>query len=125
MEIVNVNAAALCNSEVMEMLQKLKDTTQKKHKREGYLATVIYETLHYLQDTECKNQTAESVEKFLKAMKKFKLTKTEKLMMLNTPPRTELEIQLIVQESEERLSEDDVSNIIDIINKLFPPNKAS
>lgn len=31
----------------------------------------------------------------MNAMKKFKLTKTEKLMMVNTPPRTELEIQLV------------------------------
>ncbi|XP_026747678.1 DNA-directed RNA polymerase III subunit RPC9-like [Trichoplusia ni] len=125
METINVNAASLCNYEVMLILQKLKDTTQKKHKREGYLATVTYETLHYLQDTECKNQTPESIGKFMNAMKKFKLTKTEKLMMVNTPPRTELEIQLIVQESEERLSEDDVREIIDIINNLFPPSKTS
>lgn len=106
----------------MQILQQLKDSTQKKHKREGSLATVTYETVHYLQDTDCKKQTAQSIQSFLEAMKKFKLTKTEKLMMVNTPPRTELEIQLIVQESEERLSEDEVRQIIELVNEFLPPN---
>ncbi|CAH2237382.1 DNA-directed RNA polymerase III subunit RPC9-like isoform X1 [Pararge aegeria] len=120
METTKANAAFLCNYEVMQILQKLKDNTQKKHKREGSLATVTYETVHYLQDTECKNQSAESIQKFLEAMKGFKLTKSEKLMMVNTPPRTELEIQLIVQESEERLSEEDVRKIIELANEFLP-----
>ncbi|XP_075969946.1 DNA-directed RNA polymerase III subunit RPC9-like [Anticarsia gemmatalis] len=125
METTKTNAAFLCNFEVMQILQQLKDSTQKKHKREGSLATVTYETVHYLQDTECKTQSPQSIQKFLEAMKKFKLTKIEKLMMVNTPPRTELEIQLIVQESEERLSEDDVRSVIDIVNECFPPSEAS
>ncbi|XP_013196000.2 DNA-directed RNA polymerase III subunit RPC9 isoform X1 [Amyelois transitella] len=120
METIKVNAAFLCNYEVMQILQQLKDTTQKKHKREGSLATVTYETVHYLQDTECKRQSVQAIQKFLEAMKKFKLTKTEKLMMVNTPPRTELEIQLIVQESEERLTEEEVQEIITIVNEHLP-----
>uniref|UniRef100_A0A2A4IZ51 DNA-directed RNA polymerase III subunit RPC9 n=1 Tax=Heliothis virescens TaxID=7102 RepID=A0A2A4IZ51_HELVI len=122
METIKANAAFLCNFEVMQILQQLKDSTQKKHKREGSLATVTYETVHYLQDTDCKKQNPQSIQNFLEAMKKFKLTKTEKLMMVNTPPRTELEIQLIVQESEERLSEDDVRQIIELANEFLPPN---
>ncbi|XP_045445345.1 DNA-directed RNA polymerase III subunit RPC9 isoform X2 [Melitaea cinxia] len=106
----------------MQVLQQLKDNTHKQQKREGSLATVTYETVHYLQDTECKNQSAETIQKFLEAMKCFKLTKAEKLMMVNTPPRAELDIQLIVQESEERLSEEDVNKIIDISNIFFPPS---
>ncbi|CAH0406291.1 unnamed protein product [Chilo suppressalis] len=120
METIKPNAAFLCNFEVMQILQQLKDSTQKKHKREGSLATVTYETVHYLQNSDCKHQNAQSIEKFLEAMKPFKLTKSEKLMMLNTPPHTELEIQLIVQESEERLSEDEVRKIISIVNEHLP-----
>ncbi|KAI5641711.1 RNA polymerase rpb4 domain-containing protein [Phthorimaea operculella] len=120
METIKANTAFLCNYEVMQILQELKDNTQKKHKREGSLATVTYETVHYLQDTECKKQNAQSIQKFLEAMKQFKMTKTEKLMMVNTPPRTELEIQLIVQESEERLSEEEVKKIIETVNEHLP-----
>ncbi|CAH0701569.1 unnamed protein product [Spodoptera exigua] len=122
METTKVNAAFLCNYEVMQILQQLKDSTQKKHKREGSLATVTYETVHYLQDTDCKKQNPQCIKKFLEALKNFKLTKTEKLMMVNTPPRTELEIQLIVQESEERLSEEDVRKIIELVNECLPAN---
>ncbi|CAH1645859.1 unnamed protein product [Spodoptera littoralis] len=117
-----VNAAFLCNYEVMQILQQLKDSTQKKHKREGSLATVTYETVHYLQDTDCKKQNPASIKKFLDGLKNLKLTKTEKLMMVNTPPRTELEIQLIAQESEERLSEEDVRKIIKLANECLPAN---
>lgn len=125
METLKANSAFLCNYEVMQILQQLKDNTQRKHKREASLATVTYETIHYLQDTECKNQSPEAIQKFLEAMKKYKLTKTEKLMMVNTPPRTELEIQLIVQESEERLSETDVKDIITIVSEFLTPAEAT
>ncbi|NP_001040237.1 calcitonin gene-related peptide-receptor component protein [Bombyx mori] len=125
METIKANSAFLCNYEVMQILQKLKDNTHKKHKREASLATVTYETVHYLQDTECKNQSAQKIQKFLEAMKKYKLTKVEKLMMVNTPPRTELEIQLIVQESEERLSEEDVQDIISIVSQHLLANDNS
>ncbi|XP_059057128.1 DNA-directed RNA polymerase III subunit RPC9 [Achroia grisella] len=125
METIKANAAFLCNYEVMQILQQLKDNTQKKHKREGSLATVTYETIHYLQDSDCKTQSAQSIQNFLEAMKRFKLTKTEKLMMVNTPPRTELEIQLIVQESEERLTDEEVQSIITIVNEFLPSTNIS
>ncbi|KAL4707388.1 hypothetical protein ACJJTC_008573 [Scirpophaga incertulas] len=121
METIKANSAFLCNYEVMQILQQLKDNTQKKHKREGSLATVTYETVHYLQNSDSRNETPQAIEKFLEALKPFKLTKTEKLMMVNTPPRTELEIQLIVQESEERLSEEEVRKIVTIANECLPP----
>ncbi|XP_077297229.1 RNA polymerase III subunit I isoform X1 [Arctopsyche grandis] len=121
MEIVNANSASLCNFEVMQILQQIKDNTQKKYKKEGSLATVTYETLRYLQDTQCKNQSEEQITKVMEALKPFKLTKTEKLMIVNTPPRSPLEIQLIVQESEERLTEKEVEEIIAIVAGAFPP----
>lgn len=40
---INAHAAFLSNYEVMQILQKLKDSTQKKYKREESLATVTYE----------------------------------------------------------------------------------
>lgn len=37
-------------------------------------------------------------------------------MIINTPPTTELEIQLIVENSEERLTDAHVNEILNIIN---------
>lgn len=59
------------------------------------IISIFFQTVHYLQNTDARSVTAQSIQTFLEAMKQFKLTKTEKLMMVNTPPRTELEIQLV------------------------------
>ncbi|CAH0563830.1 unnamed protein product [Brassicogethes aeneus] len=117
MEIVNSNCAALSNYEVMVHLQKLKDG---KTKNKGQLATITYETLQYLENTPCNFQTPENIEECLKALDAYGLSKTEKLMMINTPPTTALEIQLMIEESEERLSEEQVEEILQLLTQHFP-----
>lgn len=59
------------------------------------LATITYQTIKYLEDTPCMKQTPEKIREFLKAMERFKLTKAEKLALLNICPTTPLEIQLV------------------------------
>ncbi|CAH1970852.1 unnamed protein product [Acanthoscelides obtectus] len=117
MEIVSSNCASLSNYEVFEHLQKVKDC-RPKHK--GQLATITYETLRYLENTPCKEQTAQSIKECIRELAPFKLHKTELLMIINNPPITPLEIQFIVEESEERLTEDQVQEILAIIAKHFP-----
>ncbi|KAF5269585.1 hypothetical protein FQR65_LT05923 [Abscondita terminalis] len=119
MEITNSNSAQLSNFEVMKHLQKLKDG-RKKDKRQGQLATITYETLRYLENTPCKQQTPESIVACMKALEPFNLNKSEKLMLINSPPTTALEIQLMIEESEERLTDDQVKQILDIIIEHFP-----
>ncbi|XP_019872196.1 DNA-directed RNA polymerase III subunit RPC9 [Aethina tumida] len=117
MEIINSNCATLSNFEIMVHLQRIKDG-KKKHK--GQLATITYETLRYLENTQCKDQEPESIKNCLKALEPYSLTKTEKLMLINTPPTTALEIQLMIEESEERLTEQQVEEILQIIIQNFP-----
>ncbi|RZC32572.1 DNA-directed RNA polymerase III subunit RPC9, partial [Asbolus verrucosus] len=101
----------------MKHLQKIKDS-RKKHK--GQLATITYETLRYLENTPCSQQTPESIAQCLKALEPFNLNKNEKLMLINSPPTTALEIQLMIEESEERLSEEQVEQIVQIMVEYFP-----
>ncbi|KYB25957.1 DNA-directed RNA polymerase III subunit RPC9 [Tribolium castaneum] len=117
MEIVNANSATLSNFEVMKHLQRIKDS-RKKHK--GQLATITYETLRYLENTPCAQQSPQSITECLKDLEPFNLNKNEKLMLINSPPTTALEIQLMIEESEERLTEEQVEQILQIVLQHFP-----
>lgn len=116
MEIVNPNAAILTNFEVMATLKNTK-SSKKKHGLRN-LATITYETLQYLEDTPCKEQTSESVVEFLQNMKQFNLTKNECLMMINDPPASALHIQIMIEDSDERLTDEQVNHIMECAAKL-------
>lgn len=66
-----------------------------------------------------KSQTKESITDFLREVSKYKLTKNEILMIVNDPPSTALHIQLLVEDSEERLTEDQVSQILELVGKYL------
>lgn len=114
METVNANAAILSNFEVFSLLQEVR-SQQKRSNTGSQLATITYETIRYLQDTPCSHLSEETVHNFLKALQPFKLTKAEKVMLLNNPPTTPLEIQLMVEESEERLTDEQVEQLLQIV----------
>ncbi|KAJ9587672.1 hypothetical protein L9F63_018888 [Diploptera punctata] len=114
METVNANAAILSNYEVLSLLQELRGQ-QKRSNTRSQLATITYETIKYLQETPCCTQSPEIIKNFLKALEPFKLTKAEKLMLLNNPPTSALEIQLMVEESEERLTDEQVDSLLQIV----------
>uniref|UniRef100_A0A182R3I6 DNA-directed RNA polymerase III subunit RPC9 n=1 Tax=Anopheles funestus TaxID=62324 RepID=A0A182R3I6_ANOFN len=118
MEIINPNAAILTNYEVMAALKDMKNSKKKYGLRN--LATITYETVQYLEDTPCKDQTSAGIVEFLQAMKEFNLTKNECLMMVNDPPSSPLHIQLMIEDSDERLTEEQVSRILEHAAKLRP-----
>ena len=122
MEVVNERAAMISNYEVFALLQeKVKESNKKrniKHRQEN-LATISYEVIKYLEKTPCKLQNEEVIRQFLLDIAPFNLTKGEKLQILNLRPRTPVEIQLIVEESEERLQTDEeLEQLIEIVAKI-------
>jgi DNA-directed RNA polymerase subunit F len=65
-------------------------------------------------------QTEENIEKFITEIQKFeKLTKSEVFALVNDPPALPLHIQLIVEDSEERLTESQVDDIINLSKKYL------
>lgn len=120
MEVVNASFAILSNFEVMEALRNIKDTKNKFGLRN--LATITYETIRFLEETPCKTQTKEQIMGFLEAIKPYKLTKSECLMLLNDPPTTPLHIQLLIEDSEERLTEEEVTQLIAIAQQWLSPH---
>ncbi|XP_055639884.1 DNA-directed RNA polymerase III subunit RPC9 [Toxorhynchites rutilus septentrionalis] len=116
MEIINPNAAILTNFEVMTALKDMK-SNKKKHGLRN-LATITYETVQFLEETACKDETNETIMEFLRAMKQFNLAKNECLMLINEPPTSPLHIQLVIEDSDERLTDEQVNQIIEYASKL-------
>uniref|UniRef100_A0A3B3ZR81 DNA-directed RNA polymerase III subunit RPC9 n=1 Tax=Periophthalmus magnuspinnatus TaxID=409849 RepID=A0A3B3ZR81_9GOBI len=121
----NANAAMLSNYEIFKLLTDLKeqrkDSGKNKHSAgQQNLNTIMYETLKYLSKSPCSRQSPEIVKEFLTTMMPHKLTKAEKLQLLNHRPQTAVEIQLMVEESEERLSEEQIEDLIQTISEILP-----
>lgn len=117
MEVVDAQAALLSNYEVFSILKDAKQS--KKHSHQN-VATIVYETSTYLDKTPCAQQSEECVKKFLEALREFKLTKAEKLQLLNHRPTSQVELHFLIAESEERFSDDDLQKILDIAQNILP-----
>nr|XP_055195236.1 DNA-directed RNA polymerase III subunit RPC9 isoform X1 [Nyctereutes procyonoides] len=124
MEVKDANSALLSNYEVFQLLTDLKEQRKESGKNkhssgQQNLNTITYETLKYISKTPCRHQTPEIVREFLTAMKSHKLTKAEKLQLLNHRPMTAVEIQLMLG-----LLTGWVSRTVRLLTqKLAPPEK--
>lgn len=135
MEILNKNAALLSNSEVYSLLKQTKlDLTHKLIKKKNldpnnanlnqqvdkHLPTVVYESLRYLEKSNCARQTPEIVAEFLKKLQPYKLTKIEKLLILNHCPKSAVELQVLIEDSEERFSVEQMDELVEFVKKNLP-----
>ena len=117
MEVINENVAMLSNSEVFQLLEKEKLIEHKSTN----VATIAYETIRHLEKTPCKHQTDETIRNFLAALQPYDFTKAEKLQLLNLRPTSIVEMQLIVEELDERLkTEEELQKLIDLIEEKLP-----
>ena len=117
MEVVNENVATLSNSEVYQLLENEKLIEH----RITNVATVAYETIKYLEKTPCKHQSNEIIVNFMKALEPYDFTKAEKLQLLNLRPTSIVEMQLVIEELDERLkTEEELQKLIDLIVEKLP-----
>lgn len=146
MEIISKNASLLSNFEVFGLLQQTKEDLARKviekktnrHKTnraicsvelqniniDKHLPTVIYESLRFLEPTACVNQSTELIENFLKKLDarktEFNLTKIEKLQLINQRPISAVELQVLIEDSEERFTLEQMDELLDIVLESFP-----
>jgi len=126
MEVLNDNCALLSNHEVLLLLNEIQENKQKLKDNKN-LATIAYESIKYLEDSTSSGLNSHSIQQFLLAIKdKFRLTKAEKLQILNQRPNSLVELQLLIEENEERFSEEAMDQLLICINRTLncDPNEA-
>jgi len=117
MEVVDENVATLSNAEVYQLLE---DEKLIEH-RITNVATVAYEAIKYLEKTPCKQQDRDIIQNFMQALEPYGFTKAEKLQLLNLRPTSIVEMQLIVEELDERLkTEEELEKLIELIEEKLP-----
>ena len=151
MEIVNKNVAFLSNCEVYTLLKQTKEElaqklTKKKLEKQHlntadqiqtanlninvdkHLPTIVYESLRYLERTPCIHQSPEIVNDFLRKCKQreseFKLTKIEQLAIINHRPQTAVELQVLIEDAEERFTVEQIDNLLDFVLTNLPVDNA-
>jgi len=124
MDVINDNVALLSNYEVYSMLRELY-LGRKPDAGLHQLATVSYETLRYLENTPCRQQSPEALALFAKNVAPFDLMKAERLQLLNHRPTSMVVLSLLVEEIDERLTTDEqVNDLLDAIATSLPGDSA-
>ena len=132
MEVIDTNDALPCNAEVLKFLRENRSklaNKPSKDKGQAKAATVVLEALNYLEKTPAgslaESMTSDTLNEFFDSIAKFNLSAAERLQVLNHCPKSAVEIQLLIEDSEERLSESDVEELLSLIHShLLPPPPA-
>ncbi|GMS84940.1 hypothetical protein PENTCL1PPCAC_7115 [Pristionchus entomophagus] len=123
MEVLDNQASAITNFEAMRVLQQIKSREGKRPKkdRQHNLNTVVFEGLKYLKSTPAAHQTEESIKTCIEALRPFELTTAETLQLINARPTNQVDIEVMIEESEERLpSEEQVDALITAVTSSLP-----
>uniref|UniRef100_A0A1I7XUI9 DNA-directed RNA polymerase III subunit RPC9 n=1 Tax=Heterorhabditis bacteriophora TaxID=37862 RepID=A0A1I7XUI9_HETBA len=140
MEVINSRVTMLTNYEVLQLLREVKkdEDMKPKQERSKTLSTIVYEvsryaffstlfeTTKYLRTTPATVQTTESISRLIKDLASYKLTAAEIMQIINLRPSAPTEIQLIVEESEERIkTEEQLDALVNIITECLPSRPSS
>ena len=121
MEVLEGQEKMLSNYEVLKILRNVKESSKNTKLGNKNLATITYETINYLESLKHYNELRdEHVIDYLEEMKRFNLTKLEKLQILNQRPKSMVELQVLIEENEERFSEEAMDMMLDIVRKTLP-----
>jgi len=130
MKVKNTNAGRLSNFEVAAVLEQQareRREVERKAPLPGARRAVSIsvrslqdvelisdQTLGYLDKSPCALQSRESIGAFIESLSAFKLTRAEELMLINARPRSLVEVHLIVEECEERLTGEETQQLLDL-----------
>jgi len=115
--------ALLSDYEVLALLREQEEQRKKggtQAVQPPNLMTIEFEVKKYLGESPAGYQATEEVGAALTALKPFKLTKAEKLQILNLRAATTVELHLLIEECEERFTEEEVLRLRSIVSSLLP-----
>ncbi|RIA97067.1 RNA polymerase Rpb4-domain-containing protein [Glomus cerebriforme] len=126
-KIIEKRNTQLSNYEVLALLREL-DEKQKEQARINpqikfaeNLKTIQFENLTSSQSpSPAKTQTPEQIESILFELKKYNLTKSEKLQIINLRPQSIAELELIIEDCEDRFSIETLREMIYMIGTNLP-----
>eukprot|EP00095_Tigriopus_kingsejongensis_P001069 snap_masked-scaffold631_size122145-processed-gene-0.26 protein:Tk01069 transcript:snap_masked-scaffold631_size122145-processed-gene-0.26-mRNA-1 annotation:"calcitonin gene-related peptide-receptor component protein" len=127
MEVVASQEALLSNLEVLHFLREERQRQfggrpghkATPHRSSGANATILLETLAHLEAQACAQHTSEALSDFLEAVKPFGLSESEVLQLANQVPSSDVELHLLIEECEERLSEAQIERLLEIVSKCL------
>ena len=131
MRVIATQDGVLSNLEVRELLQarvKLRQSTERRRSLTGArrgaspaswrhmqdAVVITDQVMRYLDERPCAKQTRANIRAFTDAVAPFQLTRAEVLSLVNTQPRSLVEIHLIVEECDERLSAEQTQELLDL-----------
>ncbi|XP_074586138.1 uncharacterized protein LOC141841844 [Curcuma longa] len=126
MKVLQANAGALTNCEVLEFLRG-RGATSDPMGSLGAVSPSECKVYDWLVQTAACNQTKESIDEFLNKTEKFKLAKAEKLNIINLRPSNPAIIDPMIEYGEKRLVKDDakgidqVQDLVDLVLEVLPP----
>jgi len=86
---------------------------------------ITEQVLENFSGNSCSLQSRETIAAFLAAVQPYELTRAEILMLTNTQPRSLVEIHLIVEECEERLTPEQRMELLNLCQTLVDPQLAA
>ncbi|KAK6336584.1 hypothetical protein TWF718_009386 [Orbilia javanica] len=137
MKILEPCEAMLSNYEVLAHIQEVKNQYRNQVAEQGpatamkpgNLETVMKEIIDYLSTTAATAQSPEATIKLVEELAKSPLQfeKIEVLMMLNHLPKNETELDVLIEELESRLSEEQITEVLDAIQSAArsKPNRSA
>ncbi|KAF0983215.1 hypothetical protein FDP41_010280 [Naegleria fowleri] len=125
MKVLKVDEYPLTNFEVKQVVEQHFEFRKEKfgvrefnfkRNRDPLLDFECRLLYYFDKQTIVKYQNEETIRNLLKELEPYRLTKLEKMLMVNNPPSTLVEIHSIIDSCESRYNEEDILKMLEIIN---------
>uniref|UniRef100_A0A5K3EHH3 DNA-directed RNA polymerase III subunit RPC9 n=1 Tax=Mesocestoides corti TaxID=53468 RepID=A0A5K3EHH3_MESCO len=117
MDTPSVDPRPLTNFEVYEFMKTRMESKDKVRAQQ----TLLYTGLKYFNErSPCTCQTSDEIASFISSMKRFDLTKSESLALINNCPTSQVELSVMIPELDTRFTMPQIDDILASISSAFP-----